>query len=86
MILAGGFALIAYSAWTRQSGPAYVGALNLLAFVLLAGGPGEDGPSLIGWPIVMLVVSAGLLIMGMRPASGPPPARAVEEREPTQTP
>jgi len=64
VIFAGSAALIAYAVIARQAGPGYLGALNLLAFVLLAGGPGEDGPSLIGWPLVLIIVTAGLFALG----------------------
>ena len=64
VIFAGSAALIAYAVIARQAGPGYLGALNLLAFVLLAGGAGEDGPSLIGWPLVLIIVTAGLFALG----------------------
>ena len=87
LLLVGGFALIAYSVWARQSGPAYLGVLNLAAFVLLAYGADEDGPSLIGWPIVMLLVAAALLAAGLRPAaSGPPSGRPSEAPPPAPSP
>ncbi len=86
LILAGGFALIAYSVWARQSGPAYIGLLNLTAFVLLAYGADEDGPSLIGWPIVMLLIAAALLVVGLRPAAAAPADRSVEAPPPAPRP
>jgi hypothetical protein len=66
IMLAGAFALLLYATRERQSGPAYLGALNLLAFVILASGAGEDGPSLIGWPLVLIVVSGTLLAAALR--------------------
>ena len=86
VILAGGFALLAYSVWARQSGPAYLGFVNLIAFMLLAGAPDEDGPSLIGWPIVVLLAAAALLAAGLRPGGGAPPDRAPEAPAPPATP
>ena len=86
VILAGGFALIAYAVWARQSGPAYLGFLNLTAFVLLAGPASEDGPSMIGWPIVMLLVAGAVLAAGMRPSANPPPGPAPEAHGPTRNP
>ena len=86
VILAGGFALIAYSVWVRQSGPAYLGLLNLTAFALLAYGADEDGPSLIGWPIVMLLVAAALLAAGLRPAAGARADRSAEASPPAARP
>lgn len=73
VILAAGLALLAYATWRRQSGPGYLGFLNLQAFVLLAATAGDDGPSLIGWPIVMVLAAIGLLAAGLRP--GGPQAR-----------
>ena len=72
-ILLGGLALGAYAVWARQSGPGYLAALNLSAFTLLAGTAGEDGPSLIGWPIVMILAAGCLLAAALRP--GVPQAR-----------
>jgi hypothetical protein len=75
VILAAAAALIAYSVAERQAGPGYLGALNLGAFVSLAAGPGEDGPSLIGWPLVLIIVTIGLFAMsrgGGRPGAGVP--------------
>ena len=86
VILAGGFALIAYSVLARQSGPAYLGLLNLIAFVLLAYGAGDDGPSLVGWPIVMLLASAALLAAGLRPDAGAPVDRSSEAPPPAPSP
>jgi hypothetical protein len=63
VVLAAAAALIAYSVVARQAGPGYLGALNLAAFVALAAGPGEDGPSLIGWPLVLILVTVALFVL-----------------------
>ena len=55
MLVAGGAALIAYTAAFARSGPAYLGVANLLAFVILAGQASDDGPSLVGWPLLLLL-------------------------------
>lgn len=86
VILAGASALIAYSVWARQSGPAYLGFLNLTAFVLLAGEATDDGPSLIGWPIVLVLISVAALVAGLRPSGGQRPGRPPEASEPAPTP
>ena len=83
LILAGGFALLAYSVWARQSGPAYLGALNLSAFIFLAGTAGDDGPSLIGWPIVMVLATAALLVAALRPSGGTPPDPSLQAKGPS---
>jgi hypothetical protein len=81
-LLACGFGLIAYSAVDREPGPAYLGVLVVALFVGIAGEPGSGGASLIGWPIVLLLMAGGMLAVGLRPshplppppdAGGPPP-------------
>lgn len=76
VLVTGGAALVVYSARAHLSGPGYLGAINLLAYTLLAATTGDDGPSLIGWPIVLILVSAGLLMLALRPDEpshvGPP--------------
>src|SRR5436190_11177844 len=81
-LLACGFGLAAYAAVDREAGPAYIGVLVLALFVLIAGPAGRDGASLIGWPIVLLLMAGGMLAIGLRPshplppppdAGGPPP-------------
>jgi hypothetical protein len=47
----------------------------LLAFVFLAADSGDE-PSLVGWPLVLLLVSLGLVALALRPrpgAAGPAP-------------
>lgn len=66
VILVGGFALLVYSAHERQSGPGYLGVANLFAFALLASPAGDDGPSLIGWPLVLILLTATLVVAGLR--------------------
>jgi hypothetical protein len=79
-LLAGALALIAYATLDRQSGPGYLGAATLFLFVLIAAVPGEEGPSLIGWPLVLMLLTGGLLFLALRgpgaeapPAAGEPP-------------
>src|SRR5204862_3789151 len=81
-LLACGFGLAAYAAVDREAGPGYIGVLVLALFVLIAGPAGRDGASLIGWPIVLLLMAGGMLAIGLRPshplppppdAGGPPP-------------
>jgi hypothetical protein len=66
VVLAGGMLLIAYSVLTANAGPGYLGFLNLLAFGALASTPDEDGASLIGWPVVLLLLTAALLALAFR--------------------
>ena len=84
VVLVGAAALIAYSVLSRQAGPGYLGALNLSAFVVLASGPGEDGPSLIGWPLVLILVTMALFALargGGRPGAGLPARPAPDPSE-----
>ena len=67
-ILGAGAALIAYGTVFRQSGPGYLGTVNLLAFVVLAAGPDPDGPSLVGWPLVLIALTGALLAAGVQGA------------------
>jgi hypothetical protein len=68
ILLIGGFALLVYSSHEAQSGPGYLGVANLLAFIALASPPSSDGASLIGWPLVLLLITGGLLAAGLRRA------------------
>ncbi len=72
-LLAVGFGLVAYSAADREPGPAYVGTVVLLAFALLAGTPSGTRGSLVGWPLFLLVIGAGGLVIGLRPRKELPP-------------
>jgi len=67
VLLGGGAALIAYTAAFARSGPAYLGVANLFAFVILAGQASDDGPSLLGWPLLLLLGTAALLAVALRP-------------------
>jgi hypothetical protein len=81
-LLACGFGLCAYAAVDRERGPAYLGVVVLVLFVLIAGPSGRDGASLIGWPLVLILLAGAMLAIGLRPshplppspdAGGPPP-------------
>ena len=94
-LLACGFGLAAYAAVDREPGPAYLGALVLALFVLIAGPASRDGASLIGWPIVLLLMAGAMLAIGLRPshplppapdAGAPPPPPPTPMHEPPTTP
>jgi hypothetical protein len=73
LVLASAFGLIAYAAVDRETGPAYLGVANLLAFVLLASPASEDGASLIGWPLLLAILAGAALWVGLRPTRPAPP-------------
>lgn len=70
VVLVAGLGLVAYATADRAPGPAYLGAANLAAFVLIAG-PGRD--RLVVWPILLLVLGAVALLAGLRPRRPLPP-------------
>lgn len=76
VLLVGGLGLVAYSWAKSKAGPGYLGVANLFAFVLLGGAVGDDGASLVGWPLILLLVTAGLLVAALRRDGAPPAAPA----------
>lgn len=83
LILAAGLGLVAYGAVDRESGPAYVGVLVLLAFVGLTGVPGTGGPSLWFWPLALLLLGAAAIAAGLRPRRELPPEPGARPDAPT---
>lgn len=81
LIVAAGFGLIAYSSIDRQPGPAYLGVLNLLVFAYLASLNWPHGASLLGWPLVLAIAAAALLVIGLRPTTPAPPPPDVDAPE-----
>jgi hypothetical protein len=73
VLVAVGFGLIAYAAVDREPGPGYLGFLVLILFALSAGQPARGGASLIGWPIVLLLIGGAGLATGLRPRRDLPP-------------
>jgi hypothetical protein len=70
-------ALVAYGARSRTRGPSYVGAVGLLLFIVLAGAnivgrlEGETGDTIVGWPLILLIGGAALLVLSFAaPARG----------------
>ena len=66
-----GLALVGFGysgALTR--GPAYLGAISLLIFTVSVGLDADDASpagKVIGWPLILLVVGAAVLLAGARP-------------------
>ena len=73
VLLAFGFGLIAYGSVDRERVPSFIGVVVLSLFVFEAFFPGKGGPSLVGWPIVLLIMGVGLLAIGLRPRQDLPP-------------
>jgi hypothetical protein len=65
-VLLVGAALVGFAMANKEPGPGYLGGVVLLAFVLMAANSGES-PSLVGWPLVLLLVATALLALGLRP-------------------
>ena len=87
LLLACGFGLTAYAAVDREPGPAYLGVLVLFLFVYFAGPRDFSGASLIGWPIVLLLMAGAMLAVGLRPSRPlPPPPDAGAPPPPPPTP
>jgi hypothetical protein len=81
VLLSGGLGLVAYAGVDREPGPGWLGVLNLLVFVVLVGQPGQGGPSLWFWPMLMLLVGGGMIAAGLRPREPLPPEPG-PDREP----
>ena len=87
LILAAGFGLIAYSSVDRQPGPAYLGVVNLVAFTIITSlEVGDEGASLLGWPLVLAGAAVFLLVIGLRPTTPAPPAPDIDAPEPPPLP
>jgi hypothetical protein len=73
VVLVAGCGLLAYAAADRAPGPAYLGVFNLVVFV---GATAFGQDTLEWWPAVLLVLGAGVLLVGLRPRRPLPPEPA----------
>jgi hypothetical protein len=69
VLLAAGLGLLAFAAVERAPGPAWLGVLNLLAFVSAA----SHADTLYWWPLVLLTAGGAMLAAGLRPRRPLPP-------------
>ena len=76
VLLAVGLALVAYAGVDREPGPGYLGFVVLALFVAIAGPPSISGASLIGWPILLLILGGAGVAAGLRPRRDLPPEPA----------
>jgi len=74
VLLGIGLGLVAYAGVDREPGPAYLGFAVLLAFALLAGLPSPGGASIVGWPLLLLLLGGAAVAAGLRPLQPLPPA------------
>ncbi len=70
VLLAAGFGQIAFGALDRSPGPGYLGVLNLILFIVAAGGADK---TLRWWPLFLLIGGGAMLISGLRPRRPLPP-------------
>jgi hypothetical protein len=70
VVLGAGCGLVAFGAVDRSPGPAWLGLLNLLAFVALVG---QGEATLKWWPLVLLVLGGATMLAGLRPRDPLPP-------------
>lgn len=84
IVLAAGFGLIAYASTDEENGTAYLGFISLALFAASVVADSLEGGSLLGWPLVLTLMSLLGLALGLRPRRDlPPPPDA--ERPPAET-
>jgi hypothetical protein len=71
IVLGAGCGLIAYGAVDRVPGAAWLGLAHLLAFLAAASAGADD--TLLWWPLVLLALGGGVLVVGLRPRRPLPP-------------
>jgi hypothetical protein len=86
VLLAFGIGLIAYGSVDRERVPPFLGIIVLVLYMVEAFQPGEDGPSLVGWPIILLVLAGLMLVVGLRPRQDLPPEPPVPPATPSGNP
>lgn len=82
VLLCTAFGLAAYSGVDRERGPGFLAVLALVIFVVLAGHAAPAGASLVGWPLLLLIIGGIALVAGLRPRRDLPPEPGGEPAEP----
>lgn len=73
VVLVLGCGLVAFAAIEREPGPGILGFLTLTLFAVLAGIPSSLNPSLVGWPLALLVLAVVVIGAALRPSRPLPP-------------
>ena len=84
VLLGAGCGLVAYAGVDREPGPGYLGFFVLAAFVIVAG-PDPSEPSILGWPLLLVLAGGALLVIGLRPRRPLPPEPGPDEEPPVTT-
>lgn len=71
VLLGAGFGLVAFGALDRSPGPAYLGVLNLVLFIIVVAD--SDTATLYWWPLILILGGAAMLAAGLRPRRPLPP-------------
>jgi hypothetical protein len=71
ILLAAGCGLVAFGAIERSPGPAWLGLVNLVVFVVAAGT--LSGNTLYWWPMLLILLGAIGMAAGLRPRQELPP-------------
>jgi hypothetical protein len=71
VLLVAALALIGYAAVSGFRGPGYVGAVGLGLFIYIVGFDLDDSSpagKVVGWPLILLLVAAALIVISVLPA------------------
>jgi hypothetical protein len=74
IVLGAGCGLIAYGAVDHVPGAAWLGFAHLLAFLVVVSAGADD--TLLWWPLILLLLGAGVMAAGLRPRRPLPPEPA----------
>jgi len=94
VLLLSSLGLIAYGTVSGFRGPAYVGGIGLAIFIFIVGSDLDDSSpagKVVGWPLILLLVAAALLVWSVVPAlrrarEAPPPAPQAPPAPPPAAP